>query len=59
MIINGSQVLTNFDVFAAAGGQFIAVQRSFNTTANNGGQIVIQFTLGAVQNPMVSGISIQ
>ncbi len=59
VIINGSQVLTNFDVFAAAGGQFRAIQRSFNTTANNGGQIVIQFTLGAVQNPMVSGISIQ
>lgn len=57
--INGTQVLTNFDVFAAAGGQFIAVQRSFNTTANSAGQIVIQFTLGAVQNPMVSGISIQ
>ena len=59
VIINGSQVLTNFDVFATAGGQFIAVQRAFNTTANSAGQIVIQFTLGAVQNPMVSGISIQ
>ena len=27
--INGQQVLTSFDVFAAAGGQFVAVDRQF------------------------------
>lgn len=57
--LNGSQVLTNYDVYAAAGGQFKAVQRSFTTTANSNGQIVIQFSPGAVQNPMVSGIAVQ
>lgn len=59
VLINGTQVLTNFDVYAAAGGQFSAVQKSFNTNANSSGQIVIQFSPGAIQNPMVSGIAIQ
>lgn len=59
VLINGSQVLTSFDVYAAAGGQFKAIQRSFTTTANSSGQIVIQFNPGAVQNPMVSGIAVQ
>lgn len=57
--LNGSQVLTNYDVYAAAGGQFKAVQKSFTTTANSNGQIVIQFSPGAVQNPMVTGIAVQ
>jgi hypothetical protein len=56
--IGSTQVLTNYDVYAAAGGQFNAVQQSFTTTANSGGQIVIQFAPGAAQNPMVSGIAI-
>jgi hypothetical protein len=59
VLINGTQVLTNYDVYAAAGGQFKAVEKSFTTTANSSGQIVIQFSPGAVQNPMVSGIAIQ
>jgi len=59
VLINGTQVLTNYDVYAAAGGQFKAVQRSFTTSANSSGQIVIQFSPGAIQNPMVSGIAIQ
>ena len=59
VLINGTQVLTNYDVYAAAGGQFMAVQKSFTATANSSGQIVIQFSPGAIQNPMVSGIVIQ
>jgi glucuronoarabinoxylan endo-1,4-beta-xylanase len=59
VLINGTQVLTNYDVYAAAGGQFKAVEKSFSTTANSSGQIVIQFSPGAIQNPMVSGIVIQ
>ncbi|MGO9433874.1 MAG: malectin domain-containing carbohydrate-binding protein [Terracidiphilus sp.] len=57
--INGTQVLTNYDVYAAAGGQYKAVEKSFTTTANSSGQIVVQFSPGAVQNPMVDGIAIQ
>ena len=59
VLINGTQELTNYDVYAAAGGQFKAVEKSFTTTANSSGQIVIEFSPGAVQNPMVSGIAIQ
>ncbi len=58
VLINGTQVLTNFDVFATAGGQFIAVQKSFTATANSSGQIVIEFSPGAVQNPFVTGIAL-
>jgi fibronectin type 3 domain-containing protein len=58
VLINGSQVLTNFDIFATAGGQYIAIQRTFSTTANANGQVVIQFTPGAADNPMVNGIAV-
>lgn len=59
VLINGTQVLTNYDVYAAAGGQFKAVQRSFTMNANSSGQFVVEFSPGAIQNPMVSGIAIQ
>jgi Malectin domain len=55
VIINGNQVLTGFDVFADAGGQYIAVQHTFTTTANSSGQVVVQFVSG-VDNPIVNGI---
>ena len=55
VIINGKQVLTAFDVFADAGGQFIAVQRKFTTAASSSGEVVVQFVAG-VDNPIVNGI---
>jgi hypothetical protein len=55
VIINGKNVLTDFDVFADAGGQFIAVQHTFTTTADASGQVVVQFVSG-VDNPIVNGI---
>jgi len=55
VIINGNQVLTDFDVFADAGGQYIAVQHTFTTTANASGEVVVQFVSG-VDNPIVNGI---
>ncbi len=57
--INGSQVLTNFDIFAAAGGQYIAIERIFATTADASGNVVIAFIKGAVDNPMVNGIVVE
>ncbi len=54
--INGSRVLTNFDIVAAAGKAFAAIDRAFPITAVNG-QIAIQFT-GVVQNPKVNAIEI-
>ena len=55
--INGTQVLTNFDIFAAAGGEFIANQQTFTTTANSSGQVVIVFTT-VLNNVLVAGIEV-
>jgi endo-1,4-beta-xylanase len=55
--INGQQVLTNFDIIAAAGGADKAIVEQFTTTATSGGQIVIQFTT-VTDNAKVSGIEI-
>ena len=55
--INGTQVLSNSDIFAAAGGANRAVVESFAAVANGSGQIVITFTT-IVDNAKVSGIEI-
>jgi hypothetical protein len=57
--INGTNVLTNFDQFAAAGGEYIAVVKSFTATANSSGQIVVAFTSGADNQPSVAGLEIR
>jgi endoglucanase Acf2 len=59
VIINGAQVLTNFDIIAVTGGQNRASQQNFSATANASGQIVIQFTVGSADQPKISGIVIQ
>lgn len=56
--INGTQVLTNFDIFATAGAQNKAVIEQFTVNANSSGQYVIQFTT-VKDNSLVSGIEIQ
>jgi hypothetical protein len=58
VLINGTQVLTNFDVFATAGGENIAIVKSFTATASTSGTITIQFTTGAADLPKVSGIEV-
>jgi Malectin domain/Fibronectin type III domain len=55
--INGTQVLTNFDIFAAAGGENIANIQQFTVPANASGQYVITFT-SVTNNALVSGIEI-
>jgi hypothetical protein len=55
--INGTSVLSNFDIFATAGGANRAIARTFNTTANASGQVVIQF-ISVVENPKISGITV-
>ncbi len=59
--INGNQVLTNFDIFAAAGNKKLTavVEQFGNITANPSGQIVISFTSGAVNQPSVNGIVVK
>lgn len=56
--INGTQVLTNFDIVAAAGGAKTAVIEQFATAANSSGDIVIAFNLGSANNPKVDGIEV-
>jgi len=56
--INGTQVLTNFDILAAAGATHKAIVKQFVTMANAGGQIVIQFTT-VTDNAAINGIEIQ
>ncbi len=57
--INGMTVLSAFDIFASAGGSNRAISRTFTTSANGSGQVVIQFTRnGGPDNPKVSGITV-
>ncbi len=55
--INGTQVLTNFDIVAAAGAALTAIDKTFPVTVTNG-QIAIQFTSGLANLPKVSAIVI-
>jgi chitodextrinase len=56
--INGTKVLTGFDIFAEAGAANKAVAKVFTTTADASGQVAIQFTKGTAENPKLCGISI-
>ena len=55
--INGTQVLSRFDVFAAAGGANKAIVRQFPATASGTGTITLQYTTIA-DNAKSSGIEI-
>jgi hypothetical protein len=56
VLINGTAVLTNFDIFAGVGAN-TALSESFPVTVT-GGQIAIQFN-AVKQNPIVDAIQIQ
>jgi len=56
--INGTSVLTNLDIYATVGAN-AALLETFTATANSSGQIVIAFTGGAANQPVVSGIEIR
>jgi hypothetical protein len=55
--INGTQVLTNFDIVAASGGGSIANIQQFTVPANASGLYVITFT-SVTNNALISGIEI-
>ena len=55
--INGSQVLSNFDIFATAGAKDKAVAEQFTTSATSNGQITLQFSTVA-DNALAEGIEI-
>ena len=56
--INGTSVLANYDVFAAAGGQNKAIVREFNITPNASGQIIVAYTPGTADQPKVGGLEV-
>jgi hypothetical protein len=56
--INGTTELTNFDIFATAGGANIAVDKVFNNIAASGGTITITLGPASVDNAIVSAIQI-
>jgi glucose/arabinose dehydrogenase len=57
VLINGTTVLTNFDIRAAAGTSYSTVDRSFTVNVT-GGQVIIQF-VPVTGEPAVNALSIQ
>ncbi len=55
--INGATVLTAFDIFAAAGGQFKANVQEFNAITDSNGRIAIEFVT-VLDNAAINGIEI-
>lgn len=58
VVIEGKRVLSDFDVYRAAGGMDRALVKQFATTANPKGEITINFINGSADNAMVSGIEV-
>ena len=56
--INGTRVLTDYDIIAAAGAANKAVIHDFTATANASGQIVIQYLNGSANFAKSSGIEV-
>ncbi len=56
--VNGSQVLGNFDIFAAAGGANKAVEKSFPATADANGNVTVAFTTGSANFAKLSGLEL-
>jgi poly(3-hydroxybutyrate) depolymerase len=55
--INGATVLSDFDIYASAGGANRAIARTFATTADSNGRVVIEFISGT-ENPKINGITV-
>lgn len=56
--INGQSVLTNFDIYAAAGGENAAVIKQFPSAASASGTITLAFSVGNTDQPLLSGIEV-
>ena len=55
--INGTPVLTNFDIIAAVGTPYTAIDKTFATMTSTG-TVAIQFTSGSADLPKISAIEI-
>jgi hypothetical protein len=56
--INGTQVLSAFDIFAAAGAKNKAIVEQFTVKANASGQFIVQFT-SVVNQSLLTAIEVQ
>ncbi|MBB6143455.1 fibronectin type 3 domain-containing protein [Silvibacterium bohemicum] len=56
--INGTTVLSNFDIYANVGANAALVE-AFTATANSSGDLVIAFTRGTSDQPLLSGLEIR
>jgi endoglucanase Acf2 len=54
---NGQTVLSNYDIFAAAGAEYKAVATQITATADSGGKIALQF-ISVTDNAQVNGIEV-
>jgi fibronectin type 3 domain-containing protein len=57
--INGTTVLSNFDIYQTVGAQYAALVETFTATANSSGDIVIALTNGTANQPLIMGIEIR
>jgi hypothetical protein len=55
--LNGARVLTNFDIFGAAGRAMTAIDRAFDVTVTNG-SLTIALSAGGIGAPLLNGIEI-
>ncbi len=55
--VNGNQFLTNYDIYADAGGEYKATAKSVTVNADTTGSITVVFT-GVVNNAKVNGLEL-
>jgi beta-glucanase (GH16 family) len=58
VIVNGEQVLTDFDIFATAGAMSKAVAERFTVKPDENGIVSIQFVPGSADQPTICGIEL-
>jgi hypothetical protein len=56
--IDGTSVLSDFDIYAESGGPWRALDKTFPVTLSAAGSIDIQFSVGSIQMPKVDAIAI-
>jgi hypothetical protein len=58
VLVNGQQVLTNFDIFATAGAQNKVITQTINAAANQNGTILLQLADGVVDHPEIRALDV-
>jgi hypothetical protein len=58
VLINGTQVLTEFDIIANTGAPYVALEENFSAQADASGRITVQLTNGSADLAKISGLAI-